>query len=86
MSITRIKDICVYKLLPGLVKLGGHIYLDVAIDKVNYVTFITKYIWSGAFCLVYRFPEFINAIGGSKLEIMGIMISTIMPLVGQEML
>ncbi|MEM9006915.1 MAG: class I SAM-dependent methyltransferase [Cyanobacteria bacterium P01_F01_bin.86] len=61
----------VMKKLPDLLKPGGRVYLDFAADEDPFSatrSFVTKYIWPGAFRLVYM-PKFVEAVQKSFLEI-----------------
>jgi cyclopropane-fatty-acyl-phospholipid synthase len=60
----------VIRRLTGWVRPGGRIYFDFAASKERVATssFITKYIWPGAFRMVYL-PELVDAISRSPFEI-----------------
>lgn len=72
-----IEDLSDYPLvmsqLAKLLAPGGRVYLDFATAKVPVGTssFVTKYVWPGSFRQVFM-PEFIAAIDGSPLELVGV--------------
>jgi len=63
----------VIKTISNWIKPGGRIYLDFAAknNSLDTVSFITKYVWPGAFRLVVM-PEFVDAVRNSPFEIVGI--------------
>jgi cyclopropane-fatty-acyl-phospholipid synthase len=63
----------VLRRLKELVKPGGRVYLDFAAGKVPVATstFITKYVWPGAFREVYM-PQLMDAIDHSPIELVGV--------------
>ena len=72
-----IEDLSDYPLvlscLARLLQPGGRVYLDFAACKVPVGTssFITKYVWPGAFREVYM-PQLMDAIDHSPIELVGV--------------
>jgi cyclopropane-fatty-acyl-phospholipid synthase len=60
----------VFKRLSRWLRPGGRIYLDFAAadHRFGIASFVTKYVWPGAFRLVYM-PQFIDALSHYKLDV-----------------